>query len=92
MYIIIAVFSEYAVYGRDSIKSVFSITGQYSQSMQYMEIASGQYSLSQVSILRVCNVWRLHQVSILYHRSVFSEYAEYGQYSLSQIESLMSLY
>ena len=77
--VIITVFSEYAVYGRDSIKSVFSITGQYSQSMQCMiEIASSQYSLSQASILRVCNVWRLHQVSILYYSSVFSEYAEYG--------------
>ena len=49
---IIVVFSEYTVYGRDSIRSVFSITGQYSQSIQCMvEIASGQYSLSQVSIL-----------------------------------------
>ena len=76
-----------------SIINASLTTGQYSQSMQRME------------------------VSILYHRSVFSEYAMYGdsirsvfsttgqysqsmqsmeiasgQYSLSQTESLMSLY
>ena len=88
MYIL--VFSEYRVYGRDSIKSVFSITGQYSQSMQCMEIhvassvfsITGQYSLPQVSILRECSVWWRVEVSILYHKSVFSTT---GQYSLSQV-------
>ena len=69
-------------------KSVFSTTGQY--------------SLSQVSILyhrsvfSITGQYSLPQFSILYHSSVFSEYAEYGialgQYSLSQTESLMSLY